>query len=267
MKNILFTIISLAIITPSNAQEAAGKKFQAGLVFGTGTSFSKMGTKVMQNDGAGADLLIGGNFNFMFTESIGLTTGVEIDFSTSKFKAGDKPVYYYYNDTEILEYPADKNGKQLYELESRKQKSTLLTIPTMLIFRTNFIGYFRYFGKLGLRSSFLLSQKSNDEGFNFDPDNEFGARVAAPNDNMKAKNEMIFFRSSVGIAGGAEWNFTGSTSLVAEIGYYYGFVPLFYNRKDPYLSTSGVNNGTGADVPFNNSATQSQLQLKISILF
>lgn len=267
MKNLLFTIISITLISGVNAQDAAGKKFQAGLVFGTGMNFSKMSTKQMASNGAGADLLIGGNLNWMFTESIGLTTGVEIDFSTSKFKPGKDRVFYLYNDSEIETYQADKTDKQLFELESRKQKATLLTIPTMLIFRTNFIGYFRYFGKLGLRSSFLLGQKINDEGFNYDPDNILGVKTAATNENMKAANEMVFFRSSVGIAGGAEWNFTGSTCLVAELGYYYGFVPLFYNRNEPYLFSHAVLNGTSSDVPFSNGATNSQLQLKISILF
>lgn len=267
MKKILFTLVSISVIGSVIAQDAAGKKFQAGLVFGAGMNFNKMTTKEMATGGAGSDLLIGGNLNWMFTESIGLTTGVEIDFSTSKFKPGKNRVFYLYNDSEIEKYQVDKTDKQLFELESRKQKATLLTIPTMLIFRTNFIGYFRYFGKLGLRSSFLLGQKINDEGFNYDPDNVLGVRTEATNENMKAPNDMVFFRSSVGIAGGAEWNFTGTTSLVAELGYYYGFVPLFYNKDEPYLFNHAVLNGTGADAPFSNSATNSQVQFKLSILF
>jgi len=224
--------------------------------------------------------------NIMFNETIGLTTGIEFDFNTSKYKPGTSNAYYLYNDNTIEEIPdaalnafgnVNYTDKQLFQLENRKQKATYLTVPTMLIFRTNFIGYFRYFGKFGLRSSFLLSQKNNDSGINLDESavNPYtSSSVITDNKNMKSKNEMFFFKSSVGIAGGAEWNFTGTTCLVAEIGFYYGFTPLYYDRNSPYLFTNGLSNGsasvtdpTGTDVPYSNKATQSQLQLKISILF
>lgn len=267
MKKILFTLISFSIVASSIAQDAADKTFQAGLVFGAGMNFQKMGTKLMNSDGAGSDLTIGGNMNIMFNESIGLTTGIEFDFNTTKYKPGTYNVYYLYNDNSIEQYEPSKSGKQLFQVEHRKQKATYLTIPTMLIFRTNFIGYMRYFGKFGLRSSFLLSQKINDEGFDFQPDTELGVQTPVTNENMKAKNEMFFFKSAVGIAGGAEWNFVGSTCLVAEIGYYYGITPLFYDRNNPYLYNAAGLNGAADDNAFSNKATQSQLQLKVSILF
>lgn len=278
MKKILFTFLALAMAGGAVAQDAADKNFQAGLVFGVGGNFQKMGTKLLSSNGAGSDLTIGGNFNAMFNETIGITSGIEFDFSTTKYKTGSNYAFYLYNDNTIEEYaPAnasgDFEGKQLYRLDQRKQKATYLTIPTMLLFRTNFIGYFRYFGKFGLRNSFLLSQKINDEGYNYDPDNlspnnSNQNSAISQNENMKASNEMFFFKSAVGLAGGAEWNFVGSTCLVAEVGYYYGFTPLFNQRKDKeYLFTAAGLNGSGADVPFSNKATQSQLMFKVSILF
>lgn len=276
MKKILFTLVSIGLIGTTQAQDAADKTFQAGLVFGAGLNFQKMGTKLVNSAGAGNDLTIGGNMNFMFSETIGLTTGVEFDFNTTKYKPGSSNLYYTYNDNTIQAIPEFSTGqsfvntadKQIYKLEERRQKATYLTIPTMLLFRTNFIGYMRYFGKFGLRSSFLLNQKINDTGFNLDPDNVYvGTPTSTPNENMKAKNEMFFFKSAAGIVGGAEWNFVGSTCLVAEVGYYYGFTPLFYDRKNAYLYTAAGLNGEAVDRPLSNKATQSQVQLKISILF
>lgn len=274
MKKILFTFLALAMAGGAVAQDAADKNFQAGLVFGVGGNFQKMGTKLLSSNGAGSDLTIGGNFNAMFNETIGITSGIEFDFSTTKYKTGSNYAFYLYNDNTIEEYtpPSDLGvyeGKQLYRLSERKQKATYLTVPTMLLFRTNFIGYFRYFGKFGLRSSFLLSQKINDEGYNHNPESTGNPENAtSTNENMKASNEMFFFKSAVGLAGGAEWNFVGSTCLVAEVGYYYGFTPLFNQRKDKeYLFTAAGLNGSGADVPFSNKATQSQLMFKVSILF
>jgi hypothetical protein len=271
MKKLVLSYALISISTSLFAQEAADKKVQAGLVLGAGINFQKMETKLMDKNGAGNDLTIGANVNFSLTETIGLNTGIEFDFETIKYKAGaNNPVYYRYNDATI-EAKEEGTANQMYLLSSRKQKATYITIPVMMIFRTNFIGYFRYFGKFGLRNSFLLSNKINDEGFNYpndvNPVIESGSIVAGSNENMSAKNEMLFFKSAVGLSGGAEWNFTGSTSLVGEIGYYYGITPLHVNRKEEksYLYTTDE---FGANPQyFNNSAKQGQLMLKVSILF
>lgn len=276
MKKILLFTITFAFTSVGFGQDAADKKFQAGLSFGAGMNFQKMGTKLLDANGVGSDLTIGGTFVYSFNENIGFNSGIEFDFNTTKYKPGSYNTYYLYNDNTIEAYAAPGNlgiyeGKQLYRLDERKQSATYLTIPTMLVFRTNFIGYFRYFGKFGLRNSFLLSQKINDEGYNFDPDNTSALSqnsAMSNNENMKANNEMFFYKGSVGLAAGAEWNFTGSTCLMFEIGYYYGFSQLYYGRSGKeYLFTAAGQNGTSEDLPFSNKATQSQLQLKVSVLF
>lgn len=258
MKKVVVGILVLASIFQVNAQEAADKKVQAGLVFGYGMAFQKMQTKYLKTNGLGSDLTIGANMNYGFNDNIGLNVGIEFDFETLKYQTGNTAVGYFYNDSKII--PADDyNGSQDgFVLLERKQKPIYLTIPTMVLFRTKFIGYFRYFGKFGLKTSFLLGNKITDEGYHVSSLTPFDV---VENKNMTAKNEMFFMKSSVGLAGGAEWNFVGSTSLVAEIGYYYGFVPLYYNKKseDRYLTTIDGN--------INNSVQQSQLMFKVSILF
>lgn len=272
MKKIVLSVVALALGMSSFAQDAADKKFQGGLVAGFGLNFQNMGTKHVEKSGVGNDLLIGGNFNFMFTETIGLTTGVEFEFSTTKFKTGSNQLYYYFNDTKIIgveDFAKDHSAaNSIFRLAERRQKSTYLTVPTMLVFRTKFIGYVRYFGKFGMRHSFLLNQKSNDEGAAL-AISEFGVSDfnSFEHKNMKASNEVVFYKGSVGIAGGAEWNFTGSTCLVAEIGYYYGITPLYYNRNNAYLFNYETENGVVVQKPISNKATQGQLQLKVSILF
>lgn len=272
MKKILLSLMLASLTYVTYSQDAADKNFQGGLVAGVGMNFQNMGTKHITNDGIGNDLLIGGNLNFMFNETIGLTTGLEFEFSTTKFASGASQLYYFYNDTKIVgveDYAADPNAaKSMYKLMERKQKSTYMTIPTMLIFRTNFVGYFRYFGKFGMRHSFLLGQKSNDTGESVTLHQLPPVVSMEDNRGMKAKNEVVFYKGSVGVAGGAEWNFTGTTCLMLEIGYYYGFTPLYYNRDNSYLfidenpSTSVIDRKG-----ISNKATQHQLQLKMSILF
>lgn len=273
MKKTLLAFAILGLSTGAMAQDAADKTFQAGLTMAIGPNFQKMGTKIVTNDGAGLDLTIGMNGIWSFNENVGFNTGVEFDFSTVKYKtSASQEIYYWYNDSEIIrqEDVAGTGNKELFKMSSRAQKATYLTIPTMLVFRTNFIGYFRYFGKFGLRNSFLLTNKINDVGVNYDidvPGNPL--EISGENLNMRAKGDMFIFKSAVGLSGGAEWNFSGSTSLVAELGFYYGFTPLHLNKNDgnTTLFTAAGVNGTTEDIHFSNQATQQQLQFKISILF
>ncbi len=266
MKKILFSAIVFGFSMTLLAQDAADKKVQAGLVVGSGINFQKMGTKNFKTNGVGTDLTIGANVNFTFTDNIGFNTGVEFDFSKMKYKAaGADAIFYRYDDSQILRQKDESTTSNIFMLDQRNQSATYVSIPTMLLFRTNYIGYFRYFGKFGLRNSILLSSKTADKGTDFStlPPTD------ATNKGMKRKNEMLFYKGSVGLALGAEWNFSGSTCLVAEMGYYYGFTPLYYSPKDDKRSlfTSGLLNGTGTDNYITNSATQGQLMLKISVLF
>jgi hypothetical protein len=273
MKKTLLIFAALGLSTSAMAQEAADKDVQAGLIMAIGPNFQKMGTKIMASDGAGLDLTIGMNANWAFNETLGFNTGVEFDFSTVNYKTStNNDIYYWYHDSKILqlEEVANASNKELYKLSSRSQQGTYLTIPTMLLFRTHFIGYFRYFGKFGLRNSFLLTHKIDDSGVNYDldvPGNTI--ELQGENLNMKAQGDMFFFKSSIGLSGGAEWNFSGSTSLVAELGFYYGITPLHLDRNEDKttLFTAANLNGTSTNNHFSNQATQQQLQFKVSILF
>ena len=264
MKKILFGSFLLCFGIQALAQEAADKKVQAGLVLGFGTNFSKMGTKKMVSNGVGTDMTIGMNINYNFNPNIGFTSGVEFDFESMKFKPANEFTYYRYNDTEIIQQDNVQGNEIIFQLSDRKQKPVYLTIPTMMLFRTNFIGYFRYFGKFGMRHSFLLGNKMNDNGFNIDPVTLTSS--VAENNNMKASSSMNLYKGSVGLAGGAEWNFSGNTCLVAELGYYYGISPVINVTNEKNQTLFNVNE-LGQTEYFTNKVSQSQLMLKVSILF
>ena len=261
-----------------SAQEEVGnKKVQLGMAYQFGLNFNKSATKIAERDGAGVQNMIGMNMNYSFNPNIGISTGLEFDFESFKYKiTSTDPVYYKYVDTDIQQKEDNPSTYALYELTHRKQKAIYATIPTMLLFRTNMLGDFRYYGKFGARTSFLLKSTINDDGFNIkNNDLVSNVKTAASNDNMRAQGDMFFMRSTIGLAGGAEWNFTGNTSMFAEIGFYYGFTPVHYGdaitgddkERDMTLYTSGLSNGTGTDDYVTMKATQRQIVLKIGILF
>ena len=67
MKKLIYSFVGLFILTNSFAQEAADKKVQAGLIFGSGIAIQKMGTNYIDKNGVGSDLTIGANVNFSLT--------------------------------------------------------------------------------------------------------------------------------------------------------------------------------------------------------
>ena len=82
---------------------------------------------------------------------------------------------------------------------------------------------------------------------------------------LQTGNDMLFYRGSVGLSAGAEWNFIGSTCMALEVGYYYGFTPLYYNPKEDKRTLYTIENTQRTYI--NNAAHQSQLLFKLSILF
>jgi hypothetical protein len=280
MKKILLLIAGISFGMNSMAQDAEGKEVQAGLVFGTSILMQNVTSDYFQKGKVSSDLSIGMNVNFSLTESLVFCTGVEFDFETLNYESkSNKGLFYVYEGKNIIQQSdvdVLNTNQNVYQMDSRIQKATYLTIPTMLQFRTNFIGYFRYFGKFGLRNSFLVKSTINDIGGTVDPlflplDPLFLPLIVIGKDareDMRAKNDLFFMKSAVGMSLGAEWNFVGTTCLVAELGYYYGFTPLHTQwNTDKQKNYHFTYNSAGDKVEVNNAAQQSQLQFKLSILF
>jgi hypothetical protein len=261
MKLAGLVLLALSIVNKSFAQGVSDKKTQAGLTTTVGLNMLKMGTSKMQANGVGSDLGIGVMIHtgLKSSKNLGISYGLEFEFGSFKFKpANGNAVYYNYNDTEILSSKDTAISKGIFMLASRKQNPVYLTIPLMFLFRTDFIGDFRYFGKFGVKNSFLISSKINDKGNDL---------LKSPLEivefsNMKSPGETFFYNGMIGMNLGAEWNFIGSTCLVAEAGYFYGITPLFLDRKADKESLFLVD-GTS----FSNSANLNQILLKVSILF
>ncbi|MEY4861196.1 MAG: hypothetical protein RL059_895 [Bacteroidota bacterium] len=251
--------IVLFVVNLSYAQGTATKRLQAGMTGNFGLNFQKMGSKKMDVNGVGSDLSVGVLIHTSFKNSnnIGLATGLEFDFETLKYNAGEDSVFYRYIDNEILgQDEKNKVGGVEFQLSERQIKPIYISIPLMLLFRTDPIGDFKYFGKFGIRNSFMVSQKINDQGV------DFGSSTVIENTSMKSFGETFFYKGSIGFSAGAEWNFVGTTTLVPEISFFYGLTPMHYRFSDKNYSLYD-----GSDTYFYTKSKQNQLMLKISILF
>jgi len=279
MKNILPILVSGVLFLPIFvfSQSAEDKTVQAGLTFNAGANFLSPSSNKIETDGGGSILSIGLNLHSALksSQNLAVATGLEFDFGNNSYKPNSSGAATYtyidYLQDDVILTNAEAANEDDYEtmqLVSRKVSTTKLTIPLMLLFRTNFIGDFRYFGKFGIRNSFLLSHNITDDGF--------ATTLGIPNGTnlstslMRSPGEMFLYNGSIGLSAGAEWNFVGSTCLVLEAGYFYGITPFFLNRKDSNKTMYNI--GTEFVLPptrnyYSASARQNQLIFKLSILF
>ena len=270
IKRVSSVIFSVFIAVGVHSQTVGDKSLQAGLVGGVGVSMLKMGTNYLSANGVGATFTLGTNFTKAFKDSKNLayTFGLEFDIENLNYKKVDDNVFYRYSDKVIKNQKETVASTDKYFLLSeRTYNPVYISLPIYLNFRSEFIGDFRYFASFGLRNRFLVSNKINDYGFSVDNiNNPLIEWTNQDNIDMTSKGELFIFNSNIGFSGGAEWNFAGTTVLKAELGYYYGFVPLFLDRTDDKKNLFILDSNL-EKVYFSNKSTQNQLVLKVSILF
>ena len=268
---LVLMLVATFCITGSYSQDVEDKVVQAGFVFNAGVLATQFRTGQVESNGIGGSFGVGMGLNYNFKPHVAFYTGLEFNFENFKYAptAGNN-FYYNYSDKDILLNKNDQStadGAML--LSERKQNPITLTIPTMLIFRTNFIGYFRYYGKFGLRTSFVVNQTVTDKGVNITYADNLPIENNATLEKMKAPNDLLFIRVAGGMAAGAEWNFIGSTSLMFEAGFYYMFTPLFSgNGKDDRNSSSLYNvNADNSRTYRSFKASQMLIEFKVGLLF
>ena len=268
MKKLLIAITVSIFFGGLNAQEAADKKVQAGLVVGAGLNFTQPETNLISKAGTGSDLLVGMSVDWHFLDNIALSTGLEFEFDRFRHSFNDS-VYMEYFDREVLTKSPEQTADGAMLLDERRYRSIYAVLPIMIKFQTNYLGYLRYFGKFGIRNSFLLQSRGDNYGSNINP-STFTITAGEELLDMRIPGDMSFYKGSIGLSGGAEWNFSGGTSLVGELGYYYGFTNLhsgdaLTGDKDKNKSLYKITGDTREYVVPN--ARQGQLLLRVSLLF
>lgn len=304
MKKLLSLLLISGIALGAQAQD---KKFQMGLTLGPTFTWTKVQTTEIERNGIGTGFTIGVGGNYLFNDNIGLAIGVQFDLESFKINygsaiTGSSPsgrVYYGYDDTDIKEYEyKEKDGavtenqikdltdtSKVMELTTRKFKGKYVAVPIFLKFQTNMIGKFKYYGKFGVRPSFLVGSRFDDTGFDaaYDPTADAFVRTGASEHTLRTDMKPLTIlkgltpiRLGVGIYGGAEWNFTGSTFLYLEGGFNYGVTPSMQiesghlvNQVDDGTAVGGVygeGNLSRSALDIKNNP-QHMIEIKLGLLF
>jgi hypothetical protein len=279
MKRILSVLLIAGFTFGAAAQE---KKFRGGLVTGfTLNTLSTNSTKI-QRSGTGGGFVIGMTGEYNVNQNIAVSLGVEFNMESFKVNYGAtgdtklSPVFYTFDDTKLIKIEDGTDTDEAFQVLTRKFRAKYVTIPLFLKFQTNMIGDFRYYGKMGLRTSILAGVRMDDEGFTSKKEGESFERLTSSTitmENMKPetfKKGLAGIKTGIGVYAGAEWNFTGNTNLFIEGGFNYGITPALYKKSAHLVETelntvSGKYDNLGAlDVKNNPMHT---FELKIGLLF
>ena len=286
MKKLLSLVLMASIGFGASAQD---KKFQVGLVLGPTFNWTKIQTTKIERNGIGNGFTIGVGGNYMFNDNIGLASGIQFDLESFKLNYGSTTnaalgnIFYAYSDTDIQKYE-EKDGvvkdftdTTAFMLATRKFRAKYVTIPLFLKFQTNLIGQFKYYGKFGMRTSILAGARTDDTGYDAyynSTNGSFTQTSLSPRtqENMKPvslKKDLALIRTGIGVYGGAEWNFTGSTFLYSELGFNYGITPFISQTSATLVEktetgTAGVYDYKSLDI---NNNPQHIIEFKIGLLF
>ncbi|MCB9224442.1 MAG: outer membrane beta-barrel protein [Crocinitomicaceae bacterium] len=284
MKKLLTVLLVGGIALGAHAQDDE-KKFQIGIVTGGTFNWVKTQTTEIERNGIGGGFTVGVGGNYLFNKNIGLAFGVQFDMENFKIDYGtgvnnttpSGRVFYAYADTDIKKY--DENAglfenftdtSKVMELVTRTFKAKYVTVPIFLKFQTNKIGQFKYYGKFGLRSSFLAGVRFDDEGYDaaYSLTSNSLVRTGSATHTLRQNMKPVTLlkgltpvRLGIGLYGGAEWNFTGNTYLYLEGGFNYGITPSMQIESGHLVNQ--VDDGSGTDGTYGTGVlTRSPLNIK-----
>lgn len=262
-------ILSLVWLQSQNAfsQVVAEKRLQGGITGAVGLNFPKMGTNMLESS-VGFSSCFGVNFTRSTKESqnIAFNAGLEFDIDQINYKVTGTDVFYRFTDKQIKTKDQTVSTDKYFNLLERTYEPLYLTLPLGLTFRTDFIGDYRGVFKFGLRNRLLLTSSVNDKGSVVDVSGGLPTDLTE-NIGMNVDKDLFFYNGNLGLSAGVEWNFSGSTCLLIEAGFNYGFMPLHLTGKEQNYTLFNLDPNTLTASYFRNQATLNQTHLKFTLLF
>ncbi|MEN8224850.1 MAG: porin family protein [Bacteroidota bacterium] len=231
MRKQLFTLILILIFSSSNAFSQQ-KPFVFGFKVGPNFGWLKPDTKGYESTGLKSGLNWGFIADFVLMDNYSVATGFDVVFLHGGLEMDHRMVI-----------DGDTTAPGILK---RKYKLKYIQIPVTLKMRTNDINNYRFFGQIGLGSSFLIDAKADDE---------FSSGSLLVNEEkVDIYEDISFIRESLILGAGVEFSLGGSTNLIAALIYNNGFMDILKgkNTVEPTL---------------NNKATSSFLSLEVGIVF
>jgi hypothetical protein len=272
MKQIL-TITALALVTSCVfAQDDEIKNVRFGLKVTPSVNWLKAENTKLQA-GNGPAVKIGGGviLEFRLAKVASIQTGLQIDMDGGKVKYtndGTNQVSYFYNtlDEKIVEYNtqyANSPDYIHYQLNQRTYSITYVTLPIALKLKTKEIGSLTYFGQVGMNTSVRWKAKANDNLSNL----QTPEKVIEDKSKIDITKDVSPINLSLNFGLGAEYNLSGTTSILFGLNYNFGFTNAV--KGDSKYLERRITNSVGADTYSNypQSLKTNAITLTVGILF
>lgn len=250
--SLISLVIGLLFIGKTTfAQDSEYKAFHFGLKVSPALSWFMPDNKKFSNAGSKIGFGYGLMAEFGFSKNYAFSTGLEILNSGGKLNFPTTPDNAYY--TKPTETDTFLLSKRIYWLR-------YVNIPLHLKLKTNQIGSMTYFGEFGFDASILWKARANDDG-------NFLSQSATTRQDVDIAKDVNFIRLALNVGLGAEYNLSGSTSLVFSVNYNNGFTnALKKNSKDLFLYNS-YDSDRKKTLPLIQNAVFNYVGLTVGVLF
>ncbi|MFN7013887.1 MAG: porin family protein [Bacteroidia bacterium] len=261
MKNLRTIAISLLLVSISaKAQDSndSYKAFRFGLAVQPNLSWMKTDSKEFESNGISAKFSYGLLAEYAFAQNYSLSSGIQILTTGGRINY-KTPVYFQEEGRVEIDGSNFLLGKRTYGTQ-------YLNIPISLKMRTNEIGYMTYFAQFGLDAGFKTNAKGKDTGSDNVPVTNPAQIPGNTTTKHDIKRDVNFFRMALNIGGGAEYNLSGSTSLIFGINYSNGFVNVL-KKNSAQIKLSDNNNPFGLGTDLKQNARSHYIGLTVGVLF
>jgi hypothetical protein len=251
MKKVFVAILSLVFISGTFAQ--GEKDIRFGLSAAPSLNWYKPeNVQKYESKGVGLGFGWGLDVEFKITDIATFATGLKINYDRGGLNFKDSVGYELNKDSELVNDP-NLNSTSFFLLENRSYKVNYVTIPFMVKMHTNEIGYMTYFGQFGLISSLKTKALANDAI------KSPITNTQSSKENLDINSDVSLFRFQLSIGGGAEYNLSGSTSLVFGVNYNLGFSNVLRKNSRHIVDMSGT--------AIRQNASAHNIALTVGILF
>lgn len=272
MKKVIYAIVGLLVMNSSFGQVSVSednniKNFRFGLLGESSINWlSPDNQKKFLNNGTGLGFGWGAQLEFRLNKVTSIITGFglyntkyKLDFTGAS--SADTAYYLLNKDDAFVNFSdsASNSKNSMYWLQNRTYKINYVTVPIAIKMKTKEIGYMTYFGQFGANIGIKTKTRVNDEVIAYGSSN----KTTISDLNLDKGTQPI--RLGLLIGGGAEYNFSGSTSLFFGVNYNHFFTNAL-KKEDPYLMKGVDANGVGGAKVAQN-AIPGSISIVLGVLF
>ncbi|MBI1221814.1 MAG: outer membrane beta-barrel protein [Bacteroidetes bacterium] len=230
-KQIALIAACLSVITAFSQNDGNQNKLRLGILATSSYGWVSTDTKNISGGGLKAGIGFGIYGDFYFAKNYALC--IEVLHSTQGYKI---------NADSLLSFNSGSGSYKKTGNVNIDYKIRSFQIPITLKLRTNEIGYWRYYGQVGIAPAFAYrgitanykpaafeNADDNSDRMVNSQDNDFVDVNTISENNRKyflQEDNILGIRVPILIGGGAEWNLSGNTAILMGVRYEYGLINM-----------------------------------------